>query len=410
MKVLLLQDDFPPISFGGAGISTYELAIGMKKAGHEVFVITTVRNESEAGRAEYDGLTVFKIASDYHERWRAWRSLYNPPVVRQVERILKEIRPDVVHANNIHYHLSYHCLKVAKKYAQAVVLTFRDTMAITYGKLAIRQYLDTRDCRVSRIDDLRRSGKRFNPFRNLIIKWYLRYPNKLFSVSDALRDALRQNGIRNVETLHTGIDAAAYTVSSEKIAQFRARHGLESKRVLLFSGRLSEAKGGHQAIRILARVAHEEPNAVLVVAGSVDAYAREMQEEAKRLGVGDKLAFTGWIERDDMKTAYAAADLVLVLSLYLDPLPRTALEAMASGKPVIGTIYGGTPEAVEDGVTGHIVDPHNVEESAGKTTDLLRDEMKASRFGEAGRERARTVLSLGQNVKRYLSCYEQLTR
>ena len=142
MKIVFLQDDFPPQSFGGAGISTYELAVGMKKAGHEIFVITTCRKRSESGETDYHGLKVFKIASDYHERWRAYVSLYNRPVVCQVEELLKRIRPDVVHANNIHFYLSYHCLKVAKQYARAVVFTARDTMLFSYGKLETKRYLD----------------------------------------------------------------------------------------------------------------------------------------------------------------------------------------------------------------------------------------------------------------------------
>src|SRR3989344_179355 len=99
MKVLFLSDDFPPVSFGGAGISTYELALGMKKAGHEVFVVTTCREEKDAGEFEYEGMKIFKIFSNYKGRWRAYLSLYNPPVVRQIREILKKISPDVVHAN-----------------------------------------------------------------------------------------------------------------------------------------------------------------------------------------------------------------------------------------------------------------------------------------------------------------------
>ena len=56
MKVVILQDDFPPESFGGAGISTYELAKGVQEAGHEVYVITAGRANEES---EYNGLKVF---------------------------------------------------------------------------------------------------------------------------------------------------------------------------------------------------------------------------------------------------------------------------------------------------------------------------------------------------------------
>jgi len=73
MKIVFLQDDFPPQSFGGAGFSTYELARGMRELGHEVYVITACRTSAEAGESTYDDLTVFTIVSNYAPRWRAWR-------------------------------------------------------------------------------------------------------------------------------------------------------------------------------------------------------------------------------------------------------------------------------------------------------------------------------------------------
>ena len=103
MKITFLSDDFPPVSFGGAGISTFELAEGMKKKGHEVSVITSVRDRDDVGVVVYEGIKVFNIQSDYSYRYRFYKSINNRSVVREVDRILEEIKPDVVHANNIHH-------------------------------------------------------------------------------------------------------------------------------------------------------------------------------------------------------------------------------------------------------------------------------------------------------------------
>src|SRR3990167_3507984 len=135
MKIVFLSDDFPPQSFGGAGIVAYDFAITMKKLGHEVSVITTCRNRDEVGESEYYGIKVWKIASNYSTRWRAYLSLYNPGVVRQVEKLLEKIKPDVVHAHNIHFYLSYQTLAVAKRFIKAVVLSAHDVMSFNFGKL-----------------------------------------------------------------------------------------------------------------------------------------------------------------------------------------------------------------------------------------------------------------------------------
>ena len=362
MKIVFLSDDFPPQSFGGAGISTYELALAMLEAGQDVSVITTCREKGEAGESEYKGLKIFKIASDYPGKWRAYVSLYNAPVVRELENILKRVRPDVVHANNIHHYLSYHSLKVAKRHAKVVVITFRDAMSFSFGKLKTEKYLKSFDAHLTWLDQLRQARKRWNPFRNLMIKYYLGYVDKKFAVSYALKEALEQNGIKNVEVVHTGIDLEEYSSSPRE----------HNKKTIFFAGRLSEAKGAKVVERAMQTISKEMPDVELVTAGT-----------------GDK-----WLNRDKMRMAYAATDVVIVPSVCFDALPRTVLEASASRRPIISTPYGGAKEVIEDGVTGYIIDPFKPDELAEKIIDLLKNPEKAEKFGKAGYERVKKDFNL----------------
>ncbi len=396
MKVLFLSDDFPPTSFGGAGISTYELAMAVKNKGHDVSVITTCRDARDAGVSTCEGLRVFRIESAYHERWRAWVGVYNPPVLGEVRRILARISPEVVHANNIHYHLSWASLKVAKHYARVVVWTARDAMAVCYGKLDTERYLASRDARLTWRDNLRQAHLRYNPVRNYVIRRYLSYADTRLSVSDALRDALERNGVRPVSTLHTGMDVGAWEESPDAVAAFRAKFGLNGKRVILFGGRLSEGKGHGQALEAARLVREEMPDAVLVVMGG------SVQKE-----VGGVIQ-TGWITGEEKKAAYGASDLVWVPSVYLDPLPRMALEAQASGKPVIATKFGGAPELVVDGETGYVVNPLSAKEIADKTLDLLGHPDKAASMGRAGLARVQAEFNLDVQVAKLIALYEKL--
>ncbi|MDO8728301.1 MAG: glycosyltransferase family 4 protein, partial [bacterium] len=378
MKVVFFSDDFPPYSFGGAGISTYELALGMKKAEHEVFVITTCRKKSEAGESEYHGLKVYKIASDYPSKWRSYVSLYNRSVVQKVEELLKRIKPDIVHINNIHFYLSYYCIKLAKVYSKAVVVTLRDAMSFSFGKLETKNYSEHFDAQLTWFDQFRQAKKRWNPFRNLLIKRYLGYANKLFAVSNALKKALEQNGIKNVEVMHTGMD----------VSEYHRDHNEKNKKIIFFAGRLSGAKGARVVEEAMEIVKKEVPEAELVTAGS----------NGK------------WLNREEMKLAYAASAMVLVPSLYLDPFPRTVLEAMAAGRAVIGTCYGGAPEAILDGVTGYVVNPFDIKIMAEKVIDLLKNPKKAEEFGKAGFERVKTDFNMDVKISELLSCYQELIK
>jgi len=408
LKVVFLSDDFPPESFGGAGISSYDLAIGVKEAGHDVSVITTCREAGAAGRIEYNGLTIYKIHSKYKARWRSYRSLYNPGPLREVKRIFSDIKPDVVHSNNIHYYLSYHVLKLAKQFAKAVIFTARDTMSFSYGKVETLRYLNNFDAHLSWRDQLKQAKKRWNPLRNFFIKRYLGYADKILAVSEALANSMRQNGINNVEVLHTGADTSAWQVSEDDTIRFKEQHKLSGKKVILFGGRLSEGKGASKVLDAMSTVTKEVPEAALMVMGPSDAYTQIMKDKAKRLGIEDKLIFTGWVGRDDIKYAYGAADVVLVPSVYLDAFPRAAIEGSTAGKPVIATCYGGIHEIIKDGVTGYVIDPRDVTQISDKIVDLLVSQPKAEQFGQAGQMRVATNFNLKDKINELIKYYEIL--
>lgn len=408
MKILFLSDDFPPESFGGAGISTYELAVGMKTAGHEVFVVTTCRSRADAGASEHHGLKIFKIASDYPGKWRWYVSLNNRPVVQQVEVLLKNIAPDMVHVNNIHLYLSYRSIRVAKRYAKVVVWTARDVMAFNFSKLQTERYLKNFDCRTTWRDHLKQAKKRWNPLRNFFVRRYLGYANKLYAVSDALANALEQNRIKGVAVMHSGADIDAWRVDETGANRFREKYNLRGKKVILFSGRLSEAKGGQQTLEAIAKIAKSLSDVVLLVISKIDGYAEYLKKEAEKLGIRNELIFTGWVEREEIKYAYACADLVLVPSICFDSFPRIVLEAMAAGRPVVGTCFGGASEIIADGVTGYVVNPFNIEKMAEKILDILNDPQKKERFGNAGRERVETDFNSRDKVNMLLADYREL--
>lgn len=410
MKILFLQDDFPPQSFGGAGISTYELAVSMKEMGHEVFVITTCRKKEDSGEFNQDSLKVFRIQSNYHERWRSYLSIHNPLVTSKVRKIIKQINPDITHINNVHYYLSYYCFKIAKRYSKGVVFTVRDLMTFSFLKLSNRQALDKFNYRLSWHDQFLQARKRWNPFRNLFIKKYLRFADRIFAISKALKEALSQNGIKRVSVIYNGIDIEKWRLDEDKVKDFKERYKLNNKKVVLFAGRLSSDKGGEQVIKSFALTLGENPDSVLLVVGREDAYAEEMKKRAKQIGIEEQLIFTGWIGRDEIKIAYFASDVVLMPSIYFDAFGRINIEAMAARKPVIGTCYGGTPEVVLDGVTGYIVNPYEIEKMSKKISSLIKNPDLANKIGEAGYERAVNNFELKDVVSKYLFVYNELIK
>ena len=130
MKILYFSDEFPPAVTGGAAIVAYDFAVALLKKGHEVFVITASQDRSRAGKSEIDGVKIFTLFSKYPVFLRHYLSGWNPFLAGKIKKILEEIKPDIVHAHNIHTHISYSALKIAKKSGAKVFLTAHDTMLV----------------------------------------------------------------------------------------------------------------------------------------------------------------------------------------------------------------------------------------------------------------------------------------
>ena len=99
---------------------------------------------------------------------------------------------------------------------------------------------------------------------------------------------------------------------------------------------------------------------------------------------------------------------MLVLASEAESCGRVILEAMASGKPVIGTDTGGTPEIVLNGVTGLLISPKDPSVMAKAMADLLKDQSLARRMGKAGRERVERLFNIEGNVARIQNTYLKL--
>ncbi len=392
MKIAVLQDDYPPHHAGGAGVIAKNLATAYVHTGHTVLVITTVQDRALAGEETTEGVRIKRLYTSYPGRWRAYLSLYNPQVVSEIKKELETFHPDIVHVHNVHVHLSYHSIAIAARSGALVFLTAHDTMLFDYGKS-----LNTK--KVSAFALWRAQGLRFNLLSNLFIRHYVRYVTKVVAVSHALKEALTNNGFKNIEVVHNGIDASIWT-RPNGVDEYKKSLGI-GEQAILFGGRLSGSKGARKLIEALSIIVKTIPEAQLLVVGNKDAYTEGMLSYAQKLGVRGSLVFTGWLVGDELLRAYYAATVVAVPSLYLDPFPTINLEAMACRKPVVATCFGGSSEVVKDTVTGFIVDPHNAEALATKLKELLEDKTTNKAFGEAGYERVTTEFSLDAQAKEY---------
>jgi phosphatidylinositol alpha-1,6-mannosyltransferase len=185
-------------------------------------------------------------------------------------------------------------------------------------------------------------------------------------------------------------DETILVTSPTEGENLRRQHGIESKRVMLTVARLVPRKGIDVTLRTLALIAAEYPDLVYVVAGEGPMRA-ELETLAQQLGVEDRVLFLGRVE--NLAVWYHACDLFVMPNRQMPDGEREGYgivfaEAGFAGKPVIGGLSGGAVDAIEDGVTGLLVDPTAPTAVAGAIRQLLHDPACAKVMGEAGRERA----------------------
>lgn len=408
MRILLLNDVTHATGKGGDIPLVEMLRHGFRVVGHSVTLITTHRDLSAGSvirRQDANGQIV-SLWSDYPRSQRHRRVIRNPALRDALRREICEALPDVVHAHIIHQHLSYESLLFGHEAGARTLLTAHDTYPVSFGRVGgpdfERASIAGRPYRMRLWEHLSAAGRAYWPLRNACIRSILhRADTTVVPVSASLGRFLNDNGIGRTHVIYNAT-VAPPTPTADAVIAFRREHDLTGP-TILFGGRISVDKGIEIALQVLTMIIKRIPDAQLLIVADADKAASYLVHSSPSLRASIRLA--GWLTADQMTLAYAATNIVIVPSVYLDASPMINLEAMASFRPVVGTCFGGTPESIIDGETGFIRDPRNVGSFADACIALLEDAMLAKRFGEAGGRRVAEKFSAERFQQDHLRLY-----
>ena len=325
-------------------LSTYR---GAREAGHEVFV-------AGAPGPLAAGLETEPLPVPLVER-RPWRI---PSAVNAVRRAVRQTGPDVVHAHN-------------------------PTMGLATGLATLRGRRPAGLVSVHGVpeEDWPRTVR------------LLRLAGlPAVACGPGVAAALEQHGLSPMATVPNAVGSAPPPAD-------RAELGLDSgTRLVLAVGRLVALKNHALAVAALPQV----PNATLAIAGD-GPLRQELERLAAEAGVSERVRLLG--VRSDARALMGAADVVVMPSRS-EGLPLSALEALASGTPLVATDVRGLRELVVDGQNALLV-PEDADALAAALRRVLDDPSLAWRLGEAGRQ-VEGAGSDEQLVARFLELYERL--
>lgn len=209
---------------------------------------------------------------------------------------------------------------------------------------------------------------------------------------------------RPVEVVLHGVDHTAFAGGAGARSPARARLGIDPDALVVGSvGNFTAKKDQKVLLSAIAHLVPSHPGLRLVLIGS-GPLEKELRAHAHDLGVGAVVTFTG--ARQDVPEILPGFD-VFALSSRHEGLPIALLEAMASGLPCVATRVGGTPEVVDDGVEGFLVEPGDAALLAGTLGKLLDDPVLRREMGERASRRSRQY-GLERAVRRTQDIYDEV--
>jgi glycosyltransferase involved in cell wall biosynthesis len=337
--------------------------MGLRSLGHRTILVAHA--EGELRQRAKEGLELFPLAPRTEmDLGAAWR----------LARLIKQLRPDVIHAHDPH------------GVAMAGIALSMSTLPSPPPLLASR-----------RVD--------FHLKGSSLSRWKYRQVDCFICASEAIRQILIADGVpeERTVTVHEGIDLER--VEAAPPAKLHEELWLPHHAPVVGNvAALVPHKGQRYLIEAAALVVRQVPDARFVIAGDGE-LRQALERQIKEHHLEKHVLLVGF--RPDVLSVHKAFD-IFVMSSVTEGLGTSLLDAMACGKPVVATSAGGIPEVVADGETGLLVPPRDHPALSEAIVRLLTDAPLRERLGAAGLERVRERFSAERMVRETLGVYARV--
>jgi glycosyltransferase involved in cell wall biosynthesis len=322
--------------------------------------------------------------------------VHSSEAVSKLEQLIVQEKPDIAHLHNIYHQLTPSIIPVLKKHGVKVVVTLHDYKLICPSYLALKGCEICDACQgkyfwkpfISNCQNSRLQGLLFS-VEAYWHKWKRNYDgvDRFLSPSGFLADlTTKRIAASKIQILHNGINTEKYQAN------------FSNQGYALYFGRLSKEKGIKTLLQAHKHLAAELP---LKIAGSgpLEGDLRKNYPTVE---------FLGYQNGKYLQDIIANSAFVVVPSEWYENCSMVVLEAMAFGKPVIGSRVGGIPEQVEEGKTGFLFEMGNVQELTRKMTVLMENSSLLVEMGRAAREKLEKEYSLVEHNENLWKVYSDL--
>jgi glycosyltransferase involved in cell wall biosynthesis len=238
---------------------------------------------------------------------------------------------------------------------------------------------------------------------------------KVVALNELARDSFIAVGKvkpENVVVIPNGVDTQFFKPTID-VKEIKTKYDLEGKLSILFVGQLTKIKGVEHLVKaanaIINDFGHRDVVFVLVgplTFGTLEKPVDmgEMLSYIRAHDIERNVLFTGHLPLDEVRMLYVAADIFVLPSL-AEGDPLVVVEAMAAGKPIVGTKVGGIPHKIRDGWNGFLIDPANEQQLIEKIEYLIKNPEERKRMGVNSRKRAEEEFDWSSIAQRLSSVY-----
>lgn len=357
MSELRVLETVTPSRVGGAEIFVAELCSSFEELGAQVQLFCP------AGRPFIDYAAAKGIPSI---SWKTYGKI-DPVTIVRLANLLKRGRFDVIHT-----HLSTASLLGAF----AAKFVGKPSVAHVHG-------LNTATC--------------------------YKYSDKIIAVSETVKSHLVNQGIKanKIHVVHNGVDLLRFYPADSRVAKAKLAEsdpdilpdGSDGPLLGVF-GALVNSKGHRVAIESMFLILKEVPDARMAIVGE-GKDREDLERAAEALGLVDRIIFAGF--QPDVRRIMSACDVVLIPSLRAEGFGLVAIEAMALGKPIVGSSAGGLLEIILQDETGLLVPPNDPQALAAAACEILSNPDKARSMGVKGRDRVEKRFAQGEQMRKVLA-------
>lgn len=396
MRILHILDHSIPLH-SGYTFRTAAILREQRALGWETFHLSSPKQGVTAAMVEeVDGLRFHRTALPPPAVSGVAELRQMRAVQARIEELARELRPDVLHAHSPVLN-AIPAIRAGRKLGIPVVYEIRafwEDAAVDHGTTT-------------------EGSVRYRVTRALET-WALKRIDHAFTICEGLRRDIVERGIpaAKLTVIPNAVDVEGFQLSGVADPVLRRQLGLEGATVLGFVGSFYAYEGLDLLLDAFPALLHKRPELRLLLVGGGPQDAN-LKAQAQRLGVADKLIFTGRVPHSEVSRYYDQIDLLAYPrhSMRLTELvtPLKPLEAMAQGRLFVASDVGGHRELIRDGETGTLFKAGSADALAEAVLDMLAHRERWPAMRAAGRHFVEDVRNWKNSVANYAAVYRRLT-